>query len=163
SMPCHYDDSPLNGHETEGLPLELRPGSPAKDAPIGLAGRRAWLLNQLGDRFTLLLDGRVDSARAETLRAELEPLLARQTDLDLLIVGPAPHALAELSRSTLIEDAEAQVGERYGLTGGVGYLIRPDQHVCARWRQVIAADIETALDRALGRHLNAEEARHATA
>ncbi|MCE8035981.1 FAD-dependent oxidoreductase [Billgrantia tianxiuensis] len=163
SMPCHYDDSPLNGPETEGLPHVLRPGSPAKDAPIGLAGRRAWLLNQLGDRFTLLLDGRVDSAQAEALRTELEPLLAHQADLDLLVVGPAPHALTELPRSRQIEDVETLVGERYGLTGGVAYLIRPDQHVSARWRQVSAADIETAIDRALGRHLGAEEVRHATA
>ncbi|MCE8017157.1 FAD-dependent oxidoreductase [Halomonas sp. MCCC 1A17488] len=163
SMPCHYDDSPLNGPETEGLPLVLRPGSPAKDAPIGLAGRRAWLLNQLGDRFTLLLDGRVDSARAEALRTELEPLLARQADLDLLVVGPAPHALTELPRSRQIEDVETLVGERYGLTGGVAYLFRPDQHVSARWRQVSAAEVEAAIDHALGRHLDAEEVRHATA
>ncbi|MCE8018533.1 FAD-dependent oxidoreductase [Halomonas sp. MCCC 1A11036] len=163
SMPCHYDDSPLNGPETEGLPLVLRPGSPAKDAPIGLAGRRTWLLNQLGERFTLLLDGRVDSAQAEALRTELEPLLTRQADLDLLVVGPAPHALAELPRSRQIEDVEALVGERYGLTGGVAYLIRPDQHVSARWRQVSTAEVEAALDRALGRHLDAEEERHATA
>uniref|UniRef100_UPI000DAC639E FAD-dependent oxidoreductase n=1 Tax=Billgrantia lactosivorans TaxID=2185141 RepID=UPI000DAC639E len=141
SMPCHYDDSPLNGPETEGLPLELRPGSPAKDAPIGLAGRRDWLLNQLGERFVLLLDGRVDSTRAETLRTDLEPLLAHQADLDLLVVGPAPHALSELPRSRQIEDVETLVGERYGLTGGVAYLIRPDQHVSARWRQVSAAEV----------------------
>ncbi|MGR2738656.1 FAD-dependent oxidoreductase [Billgrantia sp. Q4P2] len=166
SMPCHYDDSPLNGHETEGLPLELRPGSPAKDAPIGLAGRHAWLLNQLGDRFVLLLDGRVDSARAEALKAELEPLLERRDDLDPLIVGPAPHALSGLPRSTLIEDAEALVGERYGLTGGIGYLIRPDQHVSARWHEVTASAVDDAMERALGVHLapsSVQGGTHATA
>ncbi|QOR37125.1 FAD-dependent oxidoreductase [Billgrantia diversa] len=163
SMPCRYDGSPLNAHETEGLPLELRPGSPAKDAPVRLAGRPAWLLNQLGDRFVLLLDGRVDSDRAEALKAELEPLLERHADLEALIVGPAPHALAELPRSTLIEDAEALVGERYGLTGGAGYLIRPDQHVTARWSEVTAGAVDEALERALGRQLDVEEVRHATA
>ncbi|KAA0010238.1 FAD-dependent oxidoreductase [Billgrantia pellis] len=163
SMPCHYDGSPLNGHETEGLPHGLRPGSPTKDAPVRVAGRPAWLLNQLGNRFVLLLDGRVDSARAEALKAELATLLARRDDLALLIVGPTSHALAELPRSTLIEDAEALVGERYGLTGGTAYLIRPDQHVTARWREVSAGAVDKALDRALGRHLDAEEVRHATA
>ncbi|UYG03878.1 FAD-dependent oxidoreductase [Halomonas sp. LR3S48] len=163
SIPCHYDDSPLNGHETEALPLELRPGSPPKDAPIALAGQRAWLLNQLGGRFVLLLDGRVDSTRAEALMNELEPLLERHADLDLLIVGPAPHALAELPRSRQIEDVENLVGERYGLTGGTGYLIRPDQHVTARWHEVTASAVDEALARALGRHLDAEEVRHATA
>ncbi|WP_104205471.1 FAD-dependent oxidoreductase [Billgrantia saliphila] len=163
SMPCRYDGSPLNGHEAEGLPRELRPGSPAKDAPVRVAGRPAWLLNQLGDRFVLLLDGRVDSARAEALKAELAPLLERRDDLEVLIVGPAPHALTELPRSTLIEDAEALVGERYGLTGGIGYLIRPDQHVTARWNSVTADAVDEALNCALGRHLDAEEVRHATA
>ncbi|MFQ3788512.1 FAD-dependent oxidoreductase [Halomonas sp. A29] len=166
SIPCRYDGSPLNGHEAEGLPLELRPGSPAKDAPVRIAGHPAWLLNQLGDRFVLLLDGRVDSARAERLKAELEPLFARHDDLDLLVVGPAPHALSELPRSTSIEDTEALVGERYGLTGGIGYLIRPDQHVAARWNSITAADVDAALDRALGVHLapsSVQGGTHATA
>ncbi|WP_010626137.1 FAD-dependent oxidoreductase [Halomonas sp. KM-1] len=166
SMPCRYDDSPLNGHETEGLPLELRPGSPAKDAPIGLAGRRAWLLNQLGERFVLLLDGRVDSARAEALRSELAPLLEHRADLDLLIVGPAPHALTELPRSCQIEDVENLIGERYGLGAGIAYLIRPDQHVTARWNDVTAAAVGEAMDRALGAYLapsTVQGGTHATA
>ncbi|WP_444678813.1 DUF2783 domain-containing protein [Halomonas sp. E19] len=153
SLPCRYDGSPLNGHEAEGLPLELRPGSPAKDAPIGLAGRRAWLLNQLGERFVLLLDGRVDSARAEALRAELAPLLEERADLDLLVVGPAPHALTELPRSRQVEDVENLIGERYGLGAGIAYLIRPDQHVTARWHAVTAAAVGEAMDRALGAYL----------
>ncbi|MBB3184492.1 3-(3-hydroxy-phenyl)propionate hydroxylase [Halomonas fontilapidosi] len=153
SKPCRYDGSPLNGEVGEGFPLELRPGSPAKDAPVHLAGRDAWLLNQLGDRFVLLLDGRVDSARAETLKSELEPLLARRDDLDLVTVGPTPHALTELPRSTQLEDAENLIGERYGLAAGAGYLIRPDQHVTARWNQVTAKAVDEALECALGTHL----------
>jgi len=166
SIPCRYDGSPLNGHEAEGLPLELRPGSPAKDAPIGLAGRRAWLLNQLGERFVLLLDGRVDSARAEALRAELAPLLEERADLDLLVVGPAPHALTELPRSRQVEDVENLIGERYGLGAGIAYLIRPDQHVTARWHTVTAAAVGEAMDRALGAYLapsTVQGGTHATA
>ncbi|MCE9664743.1 FAD-dependent oxidoreductase [Halomonas sp. M5N1S17] len=171
SVPCRYDGSPLNDTGAEGFPLELRPGSPAKDAPIRLAGQSAWLLNQLGNRFVLLLDGRVDSARAESLKAELQSLLDERDDLDLVIVGPTPHALSELPRSVTIEDAENLIGERYGLTAGAGYLLRPDQHVTARWPEVSARAVGAAMDRALGANLAAvsedrpdhQGGRHATA
>ncbi|PMR74641.1 FAD-dependent oxidoreductase [Billgrantia endophytica] len=171
SVPCRYDDSPLNGEGSEGFPLELRPGSPAKDAPVRLDGKDAWLLNQLGDRFVLLLDGRVDTARAEALRSELQALLDERDDLGLVVVGPAPHVLSELPRSTMVEDAENLIGERYGLSAGAGYLLRPDQYVTARWPDVSAMAVGAAMDRALGANLAAvseyrpdnQGDRHATA
>jgi 3-(3-hydroxy-phenyl)propionate hydroxylase len=50
------------------------------------------------------------------------------------------------------------LAERYDLhTAGV-YLIRPDQHVAARWRQLDARAIERALRRAMGFDLEAEQA-----
>ncbi|PXX96653.1 FAD-dependent oxidoreductase [Halomonas sp. LBP4] len=167
SMPCRYDDSPLNGPDAEGMPLDLRPGSPAKDAPIRLEGSDAWLLNQIGNRFVLLLDGRVDTPEAEKLSADLEGLLDHQADLDLVIVGPTPHALTQLPRSVVIEDAEGLVAERYGLAPGASYLFRPDQHVTARWTEVSAEAVGAALGRALGTHLaplsQIQGDRHATA
>ncbi|MGM0535261.1 MAG: FAD-dependent oxidoreductase [Pseudomonadota bacterium] len=153
SMPCRYDASPLNGHDVEEMPAELRPGSPAKDAPVHLAGKPAWLLNQLGDRFVLLLDGRIDASGAETLAAGLGELLNRQADLGLVVVGPAPEALSRLPRTTVVEDSEHLATQRYGLTGGSAYLVRPDQHIAARWNAVTAADIDAALARALGESL----------
>lgn len=163
SMPCRYDDSPLNGPDVEGYPTEMRPGSPAKDAPIRLGSESAWLLNQLGNRFVLLLDGRVTTSQAESLAAELAALLAEQPELDLIVLGPASQALTRLPRTTLIEDAEGLVDERYGLTPGAAYLIRPDQHVAARWTECRRNAANQAIDRALGKPLATEEPRHATA
>ncbi|MDN3522940.1 FAD-dependent oxidoreductase [Halomonas ramblicola] len=167
SKPCCYDGSPLNGPDAEGLPIELRPGSPAKDAPVKLAGGNAWLLNQLGNRFVLLLDGRLDAGKAAHLADELAPLLERRPDLDPLIVGPAPEALTRLPRSRVIEDTAGLLGERYGFIAGAGYLIRPDQHVTARWAEVSADAVDDALARALGAGLDSlpdtEGGRHATA
>lgn len=167
SMPCRYEDSPLNGPDAEGMPAELRPGSPAKDAPIRLGDQTAWLLNQVGNRFVLLIDGRLGTATAEELKPRLDDLLQARPDLDLLVLGPASHALASLPRTTLIEDADGLVAERYGLTPGASYLFRPDQHVTARWAEVSAEAVGTALDRALGTHLaplsQPQGGRHATA
>jgi 3-(3-hydroxy-phenyl)propionate hydroxylase len=43
------------------------------------------------------------------------------------------------------------------------YLIRPDQHVCARWRQADAASIEKALARATGKAPRMQQAAAAKA
>lgn len=153
SMPCRYADSPLNGPDDMSLPADLRPGTPAKDAPIRLDGQGAWLLNQLGNRFVLLLDGRLPTSEAEARTPELAALLEEQPDLDLLVLGPASQALARLPRTTLIEDAEGLVSERYGLSAGAAYLIRPDQHVTARWTECHRDAVSDAIDRSLGKQL----------
>lgn len=163
SMPCRYEDSPLNGPDDASLPVDLRPGSPAKDAPIRLEGDEAWLLNQLGNRFVLLLDGRLPTSEAEALQPELASLLQARPDLDLLVLGPASRALTDLPRTTLIEDPEGLVDQRYGLTPGSTYLIRPDQHITARWTELSSAAVGDAMKRALGAHLPHQEALNATA
>ncbi|UTD56640.1 FAD-dependent oxidoreductase [Halomonas sp. MS1] len=153
SMPCRYDSSPLNTPDVDGGPSELRPGSPTKDAPIRLGEQSAWLLNQLGNGFVLLLDGRIDDGHATAPLRELSELLDRHTDLRLVVVGPAPDKFGALPRTTVIDDTEGLVTQRYGLKAGGGYLIRPDQHVTARWHTVTAHQVEDALDRALGVYL----------
>lgn len=158
SMPCRYDNSPLNTPDIDGGPSELRPGSPAKDAPIRLGSgkgtcERAWLLNQFGDGFVLLLDGRSDGSSAEVLAAALRELLSRHKDLRAVIIGPTSAALGTQPHTTVVEDPEGLVTERYGLTAGAGYLIRPDQHIAARWHAITARKVDDALDRALGVHL----------
>ncbi|WFM71457.1 FAD-dependent oxidoreductase [Halomonas sp. CKK8] len=167
SMPCRYEDSPLNGPDAEGMPADLRPGSPAKDAPIRLDDQSAWLLNRIGNRFVLLIDGRLGTATAEDLKPRLDDLLQERPDLDLLLLGPVSQALASLPRTTLIADAVGLVVERYGLVPGAGYLFRPDQHVTARWAEVSVEAVGAELERALGIHLvplsQSQGGRHATA
>ena len=46
------------------------------------------------------------------------------------------------------QDVKGLVGERYDGRPGTVYLIRPDQHVAARWRGFDAAKIERAIARA---------------
>lgn len=153
SMPCRYDSSPLNTPDADGGPSEVRPGSPTKDAPIRLGEQNAWLLNQFGNDFTLLLDGRVGDEHAATLFKDLGVLLDRCLDANLVIVGPTPHVLSTLPRTTVVDDVEGLVTQRYGLKAGGGYLIRPDQHIAARWHAITAHQVEDALYRALGVYL----------
>lgn len=121
SLPCTYDGSALNGPDDDGMPARSRPGSVCPDAP--LAG--GWLLNRLAQGFTLM-----------TIGAEApEALSAHGITLPRLALAPSPELTA-----------------RYlGAAPGAVYLIRPDQHVAARWRHFDEAEVTRALARALGK------------
>ncbi len=105
SVPCTYDGSSLNGPDAAGLPSALRPGATAMDAPT----KDGWLLDRLGDRFQLLAIG---------LEAE-SGLSACGIDIETM---------------SLAADESAELAARYlGDAKGAIYLMRPDQHVAARW------------------------------
>jgi 3-(3-hydroxy-phenyl)propionate hydroxylase len=46
------------------------------------------------------------------------------------------------------------MARRYDATPGTLYLLRPDQHVVARWRTLEMAQLQAALARALGGHMH---------
>ncbi|WP_084698334.1 FAD-dependent oxidoreductase [Muricoccus aerilatus] len=122
SLPTTYDASPLGTPDADSFAGAMVPGAPALDAP--LAG--GWLLERLGGGFTLLHPGGETPALPETV--------------------PPLHLVA----LTPEEDAEGLAAVRYDARPGTTYLIRPDQHVCARWRRFDAGAIRTALRRATG-------------
>jgi 3-(3-hydroxy-phenyl)propionate hydroxylase len=139
SRPCSLDGLSLQSEDTEGLGGSMVPGMPCADAPIlDASGRPGWLLEQLGGDFCLLVlaDGRGEVPD----RAALAPL------------EPIPR-LCVVSRNcvdgSMLSDREGLVQARYGGTGI--YLIRPDQHVAARFRGFDPAAIQIALARALGK------------
>jgi 3-(3-hydroxy-phenyl)propionate hydroxylase len=45
------------------------------------------------------------------------------------------------------------VARRYDATPGTTYLLRPDQHVVARWRQLDSAKVQAAWARAIGHNM----------
>jgi 3-(3-hydroxy-phenyl)propionate hydroxylase len=47
-------------------------------------------------------------------------------------------------------DRTGLFAERYDAAPGSTYLLRPDQHLCARWRAYDAAKVSAARTRALG-------------
>jgi 3-(3-hydroxy-phenyl)propionate hydroxylase len=53
----------------------------------------------------------------------------------------------------VLVDAQGWVAKRYDAHPGTTYLLRPDQHVVARWRTPDTAKLQAALSRALGRDL----------
>ena len=136
SVPAVLADSPLNTPDTAAFAGAMVPGSVAADAPVRGA-RGPWLLDYLGGDFVLLAFGDgVDTAAARALRAAAVPCRVVQ-------VGGAAGADRDV-----IADAQGLLAARYDGRPGTCYLVRPDQHVCARWRAFDAAAVRAALARA---------------
>ncbi len=130
SAPCRYDASPLNTADVDSFTPLAGPGSVCPDAAVVVNGQAGWWLELLGDGFTLLVCG-------------IE----------------VPVALRDRVGATVLElgvdvlDANGDLARRYDLGLGGAYLIRPDQHVAARWRRLDATAVQRALRRALGHEL----------
>ena len=78
------------------------------------------------------------------LLAEVAACRQRGVPVRVVAVGASqPVAGAELT----LRDAQGRVCARYGvLAGGAAYLLRPDQHVCARWMSLDATRLRAALN-----------------
>jgi len=118
----------------------MAPGAPLDDAPVRANGRDTWLLRQI-DGFTLLAFG-----NAHISAADLAELAGMPVPVRLLRLQPAGHAAAGE-----IEDVQGLAQQRLDARDGTVYLLRPDQHVAARWRAFDAAALRSALGRALCR------------
>ena len=135
STPTRLDFSSLNTPDRDAFARGLGPGSPAADAPLDRGGAPCWLLNQLVPGLTLLLF--LD--RPETLSPTLANLLAGLARAPLpiatrLILTDAERAPSSLHGLPLLTDPEGFAAARYGALPLTCYLLRPDQHVTARWR-----------------------------
>ncbi|CAJ0741423.1 FAD-dependent oxidoreductase [Ralstonia mannitolilytica] len=150
STPTVLEGSPLSTPDDADFGCALVPGSVALDAPVRTRdGRAAWLLSHLRDGFMALRFCRA----GEHIDALPVPTLA---------IFPAGGAGTASAGVTALEDIDGLVAQRYDARPGTLYLIRPDQHVCARWRSVDTAKLAAAMRRAMG-HADATTPSPATA
>ena len=139
SVPAVHRDSPLNTPDDDAFAGAMVPGAVAADAPVdGPEGK--WLLPYLGGGFSLLVFGSGASDEAERTLATA-PVPCR-----IVRVG----AKAAGTKAALV-DGEGLAAARYDARDGTCYLIRPDQHVCARWRAFDLARVQAALAHATAR------------
>jgi 3-(3-hydroxy-phenyl)propionate hydroxylase len=121
-------DSPLSTPDESPFAGSARLGAPMPDCSLRYGdGSRGYLLENLGDGFTLL----TFSAGA-----------------------PAPVAPDGVTRLTIgdeLADPDHVLAQRLDATPGAVYLLRPDQHLCARWRSFDRGKIAAARDRAMGK------------
>jgi 3-(3-hydroxy-phenyl)propionate hydroxylase len=96
----------------------MKPGTPCADAPCA-SPESGWLLNQLGDGFVLLASARRRSASVRSRRC---------------------HRPCAQRRARSASTRPVDLTQRYDGRPGTVYLIRPDQHVAARWRRSTPRD-----------------------
>lgn len=140
SLPSTYRQSPLNTPDCDTFAGLLCPGAPLADAPVSIAGKAAWFLRQVGGQFSVLLFA--DAASAVNVQS-LQSLA-----LPVLLVLPA--GVKAPAGVAAIEDSEGLLAARFDAQPGTVYLLRPDQHVAARWRALDVAALQSALSRAMG-------------
>ena len=145
SVPSWLATSSLNTPDGDVFEGQMIPGAPLADAPVEVAGQPGWLLHQMGNRFQLLHYVDDASTLDEKTALALAQLAQAAIAIEAIIVAPRGQAPAGLK--TLI-DTDGCIAQRYDLRPGTTYLVRPDQHVAARWRALDASKIKAALARA---------------
>ncbi len=126
STPTPYVASSLNTADMDVFEGTMAPGTNCADAPVTAGGEPSWLLHHLGEGFTVLCFG--------------------PAPVTEVVWGEIRVPVLEIGRDLV--DAKGLLAARYDGRPGTTYLIRPDQHVAARWRAFDAAAIERAVARA---------------
>jgi 3-(3-hydroxy-phenyl)propionate hydroxylase len=151
SVPSFLTGSVLNTPDADAFEGNMLPGAPMDDAPVQVNGQDAWLLDQVGKGFQLMLF--VDAPPTPEVLAQLAfcrtapPCANAPVPVTPLIV--TPYAL-DVPGMKVIVDAQGLMAKRYDAQPGTTYLLRPDQHVLARWRSLDSARLQAAMARALG-------------
>ncbi|MFC5479149.1 FAD-dependent oxidoreductase [Massilia suwonensis] len=141
SMPSTYADSALNTPDLDGFAQAMRPGAPAADAPLLNAGQRDWLLRHTGGDFTGIYFA--GSVRDAEVAAQAAALAGEAIPVKTLVIAAQGQG-----GPGMLEDAEGLFAARFDATPGSYYLLRPDQHVCARWRSFNVQAVRAAVARA---------------
>jgi 3-(3-hydroxy-phenyl)propionate hydroxylase len=125
SAPSTYD-TPLSTPDGDPWAGAARLGGPLPDAPlVDAQGRPVWLLDAIGDDAVAIhMPNGAEPPRVEGLRT--------------LVIGED------------LRDAQGLFARRYDATPGATYLVRPDQHLAARWRQGRAQALAEAARRMRG-------------
>jgi 3-(3-hydroxy-phenyl)propionate hydroxylase len=144
SMPTTHRGSALSSLDRDVFAGAMVPGAPAADAPVRVRGAAGWLLDELGGHFDLLVFGPV----APPWLDELQRSLGGEVRLTLIVARPTDSATAGVR---VMEDVEGLMRQRYDSVAGTVYLLRPDQHVAARWRAPRLVEVLEGLVRAQGR------------
>ena len=148
SVPATLATSRLNTADVDRFAGPMRPGAACLDAPIAIDGKPGWLLDQLCEEFTLLYfaSGESVSHEFDDLPGSIVPIriVVVTTDADRANMAPRHPIVGAI----VAHDIAGLVTRRFDAEPGTAYLVRPDQHVCARWRKFDAASLHAALARA---------------
>jgi 3-(3-hydroxy-phenyl)propionate hydroxylase len=144
SRPHEYTHSMLNSTGDDNSLFKSGPAHGAPPQNVRL-GANDFLLDHLGGGFDLLYF--TDSALPEALQQAIASARSKGLPLTVTAVG-ADQPVAGANQH--LPDDDGHLRQRYGVqANGGAYLLRPDQHICARWLTLDATRLQAALATAL--------------
>ena len=145
SRPHEYTHSMLNSRGDDNALFSAGPAHGAPPQNVRLAADD-FLLDHLGGGFDLIYFTEADAIPPE-LQQVIRTARARGVALRVTAVGAARPVMGA---DQTFADADGHFRARYGVrASGAAYLLRPDQHVCARWLTLDAVRLQAALKAAL--------------
>ena len=154
SRPHEYSHSSLNCRVDDNAQFLAGPAHGAPPLNVRLTNTQ-FLLDHLGGGFDLLWFGEAEHLPTE-LHDGVAQWQAQGFPLRLTCITPSGPSVAGLVQSPtdvpwlqVLSDPQGRVHSRYGVTTpGAAYLLRPDQHICARWLRLDAQRLNAALKQA---------------
>ncbi len=145
SRPHEYTHSMLNSRGDDNALFTDGPAHGAPPRNIRLAADD-YLLDHLGGGFDLLYFTEAGEV-PEPIQAVVRQARERGVALRVSAIG---HSGPVKGADQSFADADGHFRARYGVrASGAAYLLRPDQHVCARWLTLDAHRLQAALTAAL--------------
>jgi 3-(3-hydroxy-phenyl)propionate hydroxylase len=148
SVPAFLTASSLNTPDEapDAFAGRMLPGAPMDDAPVLDNGDEGWLLDKVGNQFFALYFADDPAALDAATVDALSNLSCGSIAVQALVISNKPGVVN--GGLPNLEDPRGLVAQRYDAKHGTAYLLRPDQHVAARWRVLDAAKIKAAVARA---------------
>jgi 3-(3-hydroxy-phenyl)propionate hydroxylase len=145
SRPHEYTHSMLNSTGDDNALFKAGPAHGAPPQNICLSADN-YLLDHLGGGFDLLYFTEHDAV-PQALCDVVQGVRQQGIPVRIVAVGSGQTVAGA---DTTLSDADGHFRQRYGVVAsGAGYLLRPDQHVCARWLTLDAHRLQAAFDAAL--------------
>jgi 3-(3-hydroxy-phenyl)propionate hydroxylase len=154
SRPHEYSHSSLNCRDDDNAQFQAGPAHGAPPLNVRLREEQ-FLLDHLGGGFDLLWFGGIGTLPSDVM-ACVAQWRAKGLPLKITCIAQGVGADAGMASSPadmpwlqVLSDPQGRVHSRYGVTTpGAAYLLRPDQHICARWLHLDAQGLNSALDQA---------------
>ena len=147
SVATFYTESSLNTPDADEFNAALPVGAVAPDGPVTHDGQTVWWLSQLGQSFTAVFFCNEQLPDDALLTQLVNPGSQSIPLRCILVVPPALEGDIKAGIEYVV-DHDAVLAGRYDVRGGACYLIRPDQHIAARWRTPGIDTIRKALQQA---------------
>lgn len=149
SVPSILSESGLNTADIDSFDTAMQPGAPFEDGPVTCAGETGFLLDHLQTAFCgLYFCESVLNLSAEKLAA-FYGLATATIPIHTIIISERAE-VCHLERLPVLHDVKGLLRQRYGAPNDSFHLLRPDQHLAARWRQFQPELIQQAIRNATG-------------